>query len=75
MPLKEVGDGALDAGVLQRGTQKRASVRAQSRPALLNTQQLPVRECTDVEVPSDWGSQICLLQTDRLDSSSSRHPS
>ncbi len=39
-------------------------------------QQLPVLdECTDEEVPSDWGSQICLLQHDCLDSNSARrHP-
>ena len=36
-------------------------------------QQLPVLECTDEEVPSDWGSQICLLQHDCLDSNSLRH--
>ena len=36
MPLKEVRNGALDAGILQQGTQKRASVRGTKRSCQLH---------------------------------------
>ena len=49
MPLKEVRNGALNAGVLQQGIQKLASVRAHSNFA----------GCTTASLAADSGALDC----------------